>query len=71
MAHITSTTFPRAPFWATLGTAFVNWLEKTMNNYARTDQIDALKALSDEELAAKGLTRDRIALYVYRDRIVL
>ena len=34
---------------------------------ARRAQIDQLNAKTDAELAAMGLTRDRIATYVFRD----
>ncbi|MCU0908044.1 MAG: hypothetical protein MUF73_11475 [Rhodobacteraceae bacterium] len=38
---------------------------------ARTDQVQALMALSDERLAAKGLTRDTIVSHVFRDKMYL
>lgn len=34
---------------------------------SRTDEIERLEALSDAELAAHGLTRDRIVMHVFRD----
>ncbi|MEM9437134.1 MAG: DUF1127 domain-containing protein [Pseudomonadota bacterium] len=36
---------------------------------ARCDEIEALMALSDEDLAAKGLKREEIVRHVFRDRI--
>lgn len=50
--------------FARLGQGFNAYLELR----ARTAQIDALAALSDAELAARGLTRDRIVAHVFRDR---
>lgn len=35
------------------------------------DRIEALEAKSDAELAAMGLTRDRIVPHVFRDRLWL
>lgn len=37
---------------------------------SRQDHIDALEALTDAELAQMGLTRDHIAHYVWRDRMI-
>ncbi len=50
---------------ARIGAAF----EAYAYRYGRLDQVDALRAKSDAELRAMGLTRDRIVHYVYRDRI--
>ena len=36
--------------------------------HTRADQIQALQAKSDEELAALGIQRDRIVAYVFRDK---
>lgn len=37
--------------------------------HSRRDQIEALEAKSDAELARIGLTRDRIVAFVFRDMI--
>lgn len=37
------------------------------SSHVRMRQIDQLSALSDAELAAKGLRREDIARYVFRD----
>ena len=50
-------------FFTALGMGFNAYLERR----ARTDQIRRLNAKSDAELAAMGLTRDRIPHYVFRD----
>ena len=38
---------------------------------SRRDQIAALNALSDEELAQRGLTRDGIVRHVFADKLYL
>lgn len=38
---------------------------------SRFDRIEALQALSDVELADRGLTRDQIVPYVFRDRMCM
>ena len=62
MADTTFTSFPSAR--PTARGFFAAW----MDQLARTDRIDALNALSDAELAARGLRREDIARHVYRDR---
>ena len=51
--------------------AFFNRFGQGMNAYlegrARSAQIEALEARSDDELARMGLTRDRILAHVFRD----
>jgi hypothetical protein len=47
------------------GAAFGDYLYR----YGRLDQVDALRAKSDAELAGMGLTRDRIVHHVFRDRM--
>lgn len=51
--------------------AFFSRFGQGMNAYlesrARCAEIEALEALSDEELAGMGLTRDRIVAHVFRD----
>lgn len=42
---------------------------RSFRRASRRDQIDALNAKSDAELAAMGLTRDRIVQHVFRDVI--
>jgi uncharacterized protein YjiS (DUF1127 family) len=41
------------------------------NAQTRRDQIMALSALSDEELAERGLTRDGIVRHVFADKLYL
>lgn len=41
--------------------------EAHYNSSARAQRIAKLEALSDEELAARGIKREMIAYHVYRD----
>jgi hypothetical protein len=51
--------------------AFTAWAGRAFEAYvasrSRTDRIQALEALSDAELAARGIRRDQIVQYVFRD----
>ena len=71
MAHITTDyagPIPARPSWTErLGAAFSAYLERL----ARTEEMDRLNAMTDEELAARGLNRTDIVRYVHRDRFAL
>lgn len=73
MAYITTNDLPgalRARFsslFSRLGTALVAYAERR----SRRDQIERLNALSDAELAARGLSRDQIIAHVFRDRLLI
>ena len=54
-------------FFASVGQGFNAYLEAR----SRRDQIDALMAMSDAQLQERGITRDGIIHYVFRDRIGL
>lgn len=71
MAHITqfSQRFSVRQSLATLGAVLLQWLDDTCNRHARRDQIDALNALTDAQLEARGIKRSDIVAHVYRDRI--
>ncbi len=43
-------------------------IEARIMRFSRRDQIEALEAKSDTELARMGLTRDQLAQHVFRDR---
>ena len=43
------------------------WFEGYARKRSRTDEIEALEALSDAQLAELGISRDRIVNYVFRD----
>ena len=63
--HIETTTPSFAPI-SRVFSALFNALVRAAENNPKMRQITALAALSDEELAAKGLTRDGIARHVMR-----
>ncbi len=50
-------------FLASIGQGFNAWLERA----SRRTEIERLEALSDTELAARGLSRGEIPRHVYRD----
>jgi uncharacterized protein YjiS (DUF1127 family) len=73
-AHSTNLTHPRGETRARLMArldAFFAALGQGMNAYmhrkSRMDEIEALNARTDAELAALGITRDDIPRYVFRD----
>jgi len=43
--------------------------ERIMDTSSRTAELDRLNAMSDAELARRGLRRDEVARYVFRDLI--
>ena len=47
------------------GLSDFSWLNAAMNR--RLSEVEQLRALSDEDLAARGLTRDDIVRHVFRD----
>lgn len=65
--NTTNVTFAQSSGWA----GFSAWFSRAFNAYvakrARTDQINALQARSDAELAQLGIRRDQIVQYVFRD----
>ena len=70
MAYITTTTLTeglraRAEH---LANRLLTWAAQHGEKRSRADQIDRLEALSDAELAKRGLTRDQIIPHVFRDR---
>ena len=72
MAYVSSTpAFGTGLSLRSLNTAVVAWLERVGERHARTAQIAALHAKTDAELAAMGLTRDKIVAHVFRDRLGL
>ena len=61
---------PRAGFFAAIGSFFASIAVASgasVNLQGRIAEIDELRAKTDAELSALGLTRDTIALYVFRD----
>lgn len=56
---------------ATIGTTMAGWLDSLAKANSRIAKIEALSAMTDEQLAAKGLRREDIARYVFRDYMAL
>lgn len=52
--------------FASIGEGFVAYADRR----SRRAQIEALNALSDSELAARGISRDQIVAHVFRDRLL-
>ncbi|MDO5659219.1 MAG: hypothetical protein Q4G36_12975 [Paracoccus sp. (in: a-proteobacteria)] len=70
MAHITDTGYlaarsDRPGIFARFGRFIMQIAEAN----SRIHQVQALEAMSDAELAARGITRDRIVQYVFRDKM--
>ena len=63
--HDTDLSLPQRidQFFAGLGQGFNAYIERR----SRMDEIEALSALSDEELLKRGIRRDEIPRYVFRD----
>jgi len=57
----------RAPFW----TRVFDFLAEVGEIRSRSVQVQGLLALSDEQLARRGLTRDTVVAHVFRDKMYL
>ncbi len=55
------------PFFSRLLTWMTAAYEAHARRMSRRDQIEALEALSDAELARRGIERHEIGHYVFRD----
>lgn len=71
MAFITTTVHRGQSVFSRFGQALVEGLTAYMERQSRQDQIRALEAKSDAELAKMGIARDRIVNHVFRDRFYL
>ena len=71
MAYITTTSLTEGfrDRAEQLAARLLNWAVRHGEKRARRDQIAHLDALSDAELARRGLTRDGIVAHVFRDRL--
>ncbi|PSL21196.1 uncharacterized protein DUF1127 [Shimia abyssi] len=49
--------------------AFANFCVTVAESNSRMQQVQALQKLSDAELAERGLTRDTIVRFVFRDHM--
>lgn len=72
MAFITESDRPRAlrNSLYRLRSAIWAMLITHVERCSRRDQIDWLNALSDDELAERGIERDQIIAHVFRDRLL-
>lgn len=52
--------------FASVGEGFVAYADRR----SRRAQIEELNALSDSDLAARGISRDQIVAHVFRDRLL-
>ena len=52
-----------------IGSAILAAFDMYAEAVSRKNEISFLNSLTDEELAARGLTRDRIVHHVFRDRL--
>lgn len=67
-SHSHSHAAPRAQgFFSRLGARLGRWMEDIAVANARVRQVERLNAMSDEQLAKRGLTRDQIVHHVFRD----
>ncbi|WP_146586869.1 DUF1127 domain-containing protein [Puniceibacterium confluentis] len=69
MAHaITFTdTYPKAPLLTRIADGLANWIDSVAENHPRMRAVRALRAMSDTQLAARGITRDEIVHHVFKD----
>ncbi|MAQ36838.1 hypothetical protein BMI91_15025 [Thioclava sediminum] len=70
MAFVT-TAHGEQSIFARMGHAIAQGLVAYMERQSRQEQIRALDAKSDAELADMGLTRDGIVRHVFRDRFYI
>lgn len=64
--HTVPSTSPTS-FLARVGAAIVRWAEAVAESRSRAGALAYYQSLSDEELAQKGLSRENIPQYVFRD----
>lgn len=57
--------------WTHFMAGFARAYERYARMQSRRDLIEALDAKSDDELARLGLSRDTIALHVFRDKFYI
>ncbi len=73
MAHtlkITQTGISIGGLLSSIGEYIFSAMMKVAEANSRSKEIEFLRALSDEDLAKRGLTRDRIVQHVFADRMV-
>ncbi|WP_121630220.1 DUF1127 domain-containing protein [Tropicibacter alexandrii] len=71
MAHIQTAAAPHGNFFANLYDGFIRAMVNIAESNSRVKRVEALQALSDAELAARGLKRDDIVKHVFGDVMYL
>ncbi|SNR51981.1 DUF1127 domain-containing protein [Puniceibacterium sediminis] len=68
MAHVLSfnDTYPKTPLLTRIVEGFAGWIDRYAENQPRMRGVRALQAMSDEQLAARGLKREQIVPHVFR-----
>lgn len=70
MAHATTNTTISIPVFSMIGrafSAFGHWLVRIGEANPRIKAVQALNAMSDEQLAARGLKREDIVRHIFKD----
>ncbi|GAA4225626.1 DUF1127 domain-containing protein [Sagittula sp. NFXS13] len=67
MAHITHDAARSGNFFADFFNGLLDGMARIAESGHRMKEIERLQAMSDADLAKRGLTRDRIAHHVFRD----
>lgn len=67
MAHITHEGAPRRNVLADMFNGMMEGLARIAESSHRMKEIERLHAMSDADLAKRGLKRDEIARHVFRD----
>jgi uncharacterized protein YjiS (DUF1127 family) len=63
LAHIDVVDHRRSPV-----EVLIDWMVRIMENHPHTKQLDQLNRMTDEDLAARGVTRQDVIRYIFRDR---
>jgi uncharacterized protein YjiS (DUF1127 family) len=69
MAHAISytDTYPKAPLLTRIAEGLGLWINTYAENHPRLRAVRALQAMSDAQLAARGIKRENIVHHVFRD----
>ena len=67
MAHITHIDAPRTNIIADFFSGLLEGLARVAESNHRMKEIHRLQAMTDEDLAKRGLSRDGIVQHVFRD----
>lgn len=67
MAMTNTAYAPRTNIFARIGSRIMNGLVAMAEANGRVKQVERLQAMSDAELARRGIKRDEIVYHVFRD----